>query len=218
MWILWIYFVLCLTLYFVFFSIYWPGWCSISFSSESVRCWTSVKKLILLCINFSICISRIMQLSAIINLMYALKICNPLQIWTRDMFLKHFLLLYCIWNWSTCILIVCFLLILLLFVFFSTYCPSVFLRISKVLNQVRRGYLLYIYLSIFSSPELKAQVSISDCLSSVVCLSVCPSVCKPFLFSTSSPEPLGQFQPNLAQSILGWMGFKFVQINCSVLF
>lgn len=134
-WILWIYFVLCLTLYFVFFSIYWPGWCSISFFSESVRCWTSVKKLILLCINFSICISRIMQLSAIINLMYALKICNPLQIWTRDMFLKHFLLLYCIWNWSTCILIVCFLLILLLFVFFSTYCPSVFLRISKVLNQ-----------------------------------------------------------------------------------
>ena len=52
---------------------------------------------------------------------------------------------------------------------------------------------------IFSSPELKAQVSFSDRLSSVVC----PSVCKLFLFSTSSPEPLGQFQPNLAQSILG---------------
>ena len=28
---------------------------------------------------------------------------------------------------------------------------------------------------------------------------------------SSSPEPLGQFQPNLAQSILGWMGFKFVK-------
>ena len=27
---------------------------------------------------------------------------------------------------------------------------------------------------------------------------------------TSSPEPLGQFQPNLAQSILGWRRFKFV--------
>ena len=26
---------------------------------------------------------------------------------------------------------------------------------------------------------------------------------KPFIFSSSSPEPLGQFQPNLAQSILG---------------
>ena len=66
----------------------------------------------------------------------------------------------------------------------------------------------------FSSPELKAQVSFSDHLSSVVCLSVrlsvCLSVClsvRPSvnfsLFSTSSPEPLGQFQPNLAQSILG---------------
>ena len=31
--------------------------------------------------------------------------------------------------------------------------------------------------SIFSSPELKAQVSFSDHLSSVVCLSICPFVC-----------------------------------------
>ena len=58
-----------------------------------------------------------------------------------------------------------------------------------------------------SSPELKAQVSFSDHLSSVVCLSVRPSVrqsvCKLFTFSSSFPEPLGQFQPNLAQSILG---------------
>ena len=59
---------------------------------------------------------------------------------------------------------------------------------------------------IISSPELKAQVSFSDHLSSVVCLSVrlpvcpsvCLSVCKLFTFSSSSPEPLGQFQPNLA--------------------
>ena len=35
-----------------------------------------------------------------------------------------------------------------------------------------------------------------------------PSICKPFSFS-SSPWPLGQFQPNLAQSILGW---KVIQI------
>ena len=53
--------------------------------------------------------------------------------------------------------------------------------------------------SLFSSPELKAQVSFSDHLLSVVCLSVCPSVrpsvCKIFTFS-SSPEPLDQFQPN----------------------
>ena len=59
----------------------------------------------------------------------------------------------------------------------------------------------------FSSPKLKAQVSFSDHLSSVVCLSVCLSVCsfvcKLFTFSSSSQEPLGQFQPNLAQSIIG---------------
>ena len=43
--------------------------------------------------------------------------------------------------------------------------------------------------------------------------SVPPSVCKLFTFSSSSPEPLGEFQPNLAQSILGWRGFKFVQMK-----
>ena len=41
-------------------------------------------------------------------------------------------------------------------------------------------------LLVFSLPELKAEVSISDRLSSVVCLSVCPSirsfVCKLYLF------------------------------------
>ena len=37
--------------------------------------------------------------------------------------------------------------------------------------------------SIFSSPELKAQVSFSDHLSSVVCLSVCLSVCPSVNFS-----------------------------------
>ena len=30
---------------------------------------------------------------------------------------------------------------------------------------------------------------------------------------TSFPEPLYQFQTNLAQSILGWKGFKFVQMK-----
>ena len=56
--------------------------------------------------------------------------------------------------------------------------------------------------SFYSSPELKAQVSFSDHMSSVVCPSVRLSVCKLFTF-LSSPEPLGQFQPNLVQSILG---------------
>ena len=71
----------------------------------------------------------------------------------------------------------------------------------------------------FSSPELRAQVSFSDHLSSAsVHPSVCPSVCKLFTFSSSSPEPLGQFQPNLAQSILRWRGFKFVHMKGPVLF
>ena len=29
----------------------------------------------------------------------------------------------------------------------------------------------------------------------------------------SSPEPLGQFQPNSAQNILGWRWFKFIQMK-----
>ena len=41
---------------------------------------------------------------------------------------------------------------------------------------------------------------------------------KLFTFSSSSPEPLGQFQPKLAQSILGWRGFKFVQMKDPALF
>ena len=59
-----------------------------------------------------------------------------------------------------------------------------------------------VFLCLFSSPELKAQVSFSDHLSSVVCLSVRqsvrlsvrpsvrPSVCKLSPFSSSSPEPI----------------------------
>ena len=63
-----------------------------------------------------------------------------------------------------------------------------------------------------SSAELKAQVSFSDRLLSVACLTVCLSVHKLCTFSFSSAEPLGQFQPNLAQSIFGWRGFNFVQM------
>ena len=73
-------------------------------------------------------------------------------------------------------------------------------------------------LIIFSSPELKAQVSFSDRLSSVVCLSVHPSICQLFLFTTTSQKPLSQFQQNFAQSILGWRGFKFVQMKSPAIF
>ena len=61
----------------------------------------------------------------------------------------------------------------------------------------------------FSSPELKAQVSLLIvCRPSSVRPSVCPSVCKLLIFSSSSLEPLGQFQPNSAQNILGWWELK----------
>ena len=88
-------------------------------------------------------------------------------------------------------------------------------------------FLLHFYLgiNIFSSPEPKAQVSFSDQNLSVVrrrcrrrrCRHRCHCH-KLFTFSSSSPEPLGQFQPNLAQSILGWKGFKFVQMKGPALF
>ena len=40
-----------------------------------------------------------------------------------------------------------------------------------------------------------------------------------YIFTFSSfPEPLGQFQPIVAQSILGWREFKFVQIKGHALF
>ena len=56
----------------------------------------------------------------------------------------------------------------------------------------------------FSSPELKARELFWSLV--VRRLSVRPSVCLSvhFLFSSPSPYPLSQFQPNLAQSILGW--------------
>ena len=76
---------------------------------------------------------------------------------------------------------------------------------------------LITYVWVFSSPELKAQVSFSDQLSSSVCLSVCLrvclsihlsvcclSICNLFTYFTCSPEPLVQFQPNFAQSIFEW--------------
>ena len=54
----------------------------------------------------------------------------------------------------------------------------------------------------------------------IVCLSssIYSSVCKLFTFSYSSPESLGQLQPNLAKSILRWREFKFVQKKNHALF
>ena len=59
---------------------------------------------------------------------------------------------------------------------------------------------------IFSSHEPKVQVSFSDKNLSVVGGRRCRRCRRRklfFTFSSFSPEPLGQFQPNLAQIILG---------------
>ena len=63
----------------------------------------------------------------------------------------------------------------------------------------------YYFTYIFSSPDPKAQVNISDQDLSLVRRRNCWGRCcsKLFTFLSSSPESLGQFQPNLAQSILG---------------
>ena len=86
----------------------------------------------------------------------------------------------------------------------------------NVLKQKFLHFIFWIGIQLyFPSPELKAQVSFSDHLSSFVCLL---SVCKLFTFSSSSPEPHGQFQPNLAQSNLGWRGLKFLKMKGRALF
>ena len=91
--------------------------------------------------------------------------------------------------------------------------------LDNVLAAVR-GIQLHFTIYVLSSPELKAQVTFSDQNLSVVCRyrRHCWRCRKLFTFSSSSPEPLGQFQPNLTQSILWWRGFKFLQMKGPVLF
>ena len=86
-------------------------------------------------------------------------------------------------------------------------CDFRFGLVSEVSDEAH-GSLMFVVIVIFcvfSSPEPKAQVSFSDQNLSVVRrLCPCRQRCrKLFTFSSSSPEPLGQFQPNLAQCILG---------------
>ena len=106
--------------------------------------------------------------------------------------------------------------------------PSFLLFTSQFIALDTQVFIVFEHsICVFSSPELKAQWSVSDHLSSVVCLSarlsvrpsvylsvsVCLYVCQLLTFSSSSPEPLGQFRPNLAQCIPRWRGFKFVQMK-----
>ena len=71
------------------------------------------------------------------------------------------------------------------------------------------------------SQRLKWAFLIKICPLSAVgrCRRRCCCCCrKLFTFSSSSPGPLGQFQPNLAQSILGWREFKYVQMKGPTVF
>ena len=77
--------------------------------------------------------------------------------------------------------------------------------------------MVHIYIS---SPKPKAQVSFSDQNLSVVRRRCCcrrhrrRRLCrKLFTFSSSSPESLDKFQPNLVQIIQGCRKFKFVQMR-----
>ena len=81
------------------------------------------------------------------------------------------------------------------------------------------------FVNFFSSPEPKAHLSSfpDNNLSVVRRLRCCRCSClhrcrKLFTFWFSLREPMGQFQPNLVQSILGWSGFMFVQMKDHVLF
>jgi hypothetical protein len=65
-------------------------------------------------------------------------------------------------------------------------------KYEPLFNTLVPNEIFFLSTCIFSSSELKAQMSFSDHL--FACrLSVRLSVCKLFTFSTSSPEPLGQF-------------------------
>ena len=82
-------------------------------------------------------------------------------------------------------------------------------KVTEVFNvsMSRLVPFLFAWILLFSSPEPKAQVSFSDRNLSVVhhrrCRRCYWRCRKLFTFSSSSPEILGLFQPNLAQSILG---------------
>lgn len=62
-------------------------------------------------------------------------------------------------------------------------------------------------LNLFSPTEPNAEVGFSDKWNCFRCLSL--SLTSLY----SSPEPLVQYQPNLAQNILGWTAFKFFQMD-----
>ena len=94
----------------------------------------------------------------------------------------------CIWNFSSVLLH-----------WYSIVC-SQWVKVNWFLYLLVHVHSIFIFIkyTIFSSPEWKAQGNFSDCYLFVVRL--CH---KHLTFLSFSLEPLGQFQPILAQSILG---------------
>ena len=76
----------------------------------------------------------------------------------------------------------------------------VYFNIVAVYKTIEQLNILFKKCMLFSSPEPKAQGSFSDQNLSVARRRPCCR--KLFTFSSFFQEPLGQFQPNLAQSIL----------------
>ena len=71
---------------------------------------------------------------------------------------------------------------------------------------------MYVHLPLSSPWTLRLAFLIACCPSSIR-LSICLSVCKLFIFPSSSPELLGQFQPSLAQSIFGLWNLQIIHIT-----
>ena len=72
------------------------------------------------------------------------------------------------------------------------------MQISQTSSEVKREHQIF-----FGSPEPKAQVIFSGQNLSVARRRRHRRRCNVFIFSSFSTEPLGQFQPNVAQIILG---------------
>ena len=82
--------------------------------------------------------------------------------------------------------------------------PSLLFSSSFILQEIfLEGWWSLSLKQLFSSPEPKAKGRFFDHNLSVVCRRCCCWCHKLFTFSSSFPDPLGQFQRNLTQSILG---------------
>ena len=85
------------------------------------------------------------------------------------------------------------------------------MKIQKIFIVNEDGYLLK-STGFFSSPELRARKLFWSSVS------VCPSVCKLFIFFIFFSRTNRSKSTKLGTSILGWWGFKFVQMKGHALF